>query len=433
MKNIFRFVCHGGFLCLMFALFSTTNPLQAQWTKSNTPGTDGFYYSFAVSGTNLFAGSLSGVTVSTNNGTSWSANINVGTTTVYALAVSGANLYAGTSGGFYHSTNNGTSWHVDNVGLTYPYVNALAVSDTNIFVGTGGSGVFHSTNNGTSWHVDTVGLTSSAVFSLAVNGVSLFAGTAMNVFRSNDDATSWSVVKNGLTNTISAQSLFISGTNLYAGTSGGVYHSANNGTSWAEAGLTKLSVHAFAVSDANLFAGTRGKGVFLSTDNGTSWTDVSTGWPDSTFVSALAISGSNLIAATVYYGRTHGGIWKRPLSEMITSVNKLTTVVPARFGLDQNYPNPFNPSTNISFSLPSKSFVSLKIFDLIGREISTLFSEEMSAGNYSRQWNASNVPSGVYFYRLSAVPMARRDLVPTYGRNGQAGSFTETKRLVLMK
>ena len=88
---------------------------------------------------------------------------------------------------------------------------------------------------------------------------------------------------------------------------------------------------------------------------------------------------------------------------------------PSSFELNQNYPNPFNPSTTISFSLPTKSFVTLKIFDVMGKEVSDIVSEELLPGNYSQQWDASNMPSGVYFYRL------------------QAGSFTETKRLVLMK
>jgi Putative multicopper oxidases len=90
-------------------------------------------------------------------------------------------------------------------------------------------------------------------------------------------------------------------------------------------------------------------------------------------------------------------------------------IVPGRFSLGQNFPNPFNPTTTISFALPSRSFVSLKVFDLLGREVATIVSEEMSAGSYSKQWNAANISSGIYFYRL------------------QAGSFTETKKLVLLR
>lgn len=100
---------------------------------------------------------------------------------------------------------------------------------------------------------------------------------------------------------------------------------------------------------------------------------------------------------------------------MITSVKRSSNDLPAHFNLDQNYPNPFNPVTTISFSLPSKSFVSLKVYDSLGREVITILSEELPAGTYSKQWNAADLPSGIYFYRL------------------QAGSFTETKKLVLLK
>jgi len=99
----------------------------------------------------------------------------------------------------------------------------------------------------------------------------------------------------------------------------------------------------------------------------------------------------------------------------ITSVQNITHASPTTFNLEQNYPNPFNPFTNISFSLPSKSLVSLKVFDLLGREVTTIISEILPAGNYTRQWNAINMSSGVYFYRL------------------HAGSFSETRKLVLLR
>ena len=85
------------------------------------------------------------------------------------------------------------------------------------------------------------------------------------------------------------------------------------------------------------------------------------------------------------------------------------------FILEQNYPNPFNPTTNFRFTIAHSEFVSLKVFDLLGREVTTIVNEPLSPGVYLRQWNASNLSSGIYFYRL------------------QAGSFTETKKLVLLR
>jgi hypothetical protein len=114
-----------------------------------------------------------------------------------------------------------------------------------------------------------------------------------------------------------------------------------------------------------------------------------------------------------YYDATKGCLKYAHTNSPTIVMNGIN--IPLHFDLKQNYPNPFNPSTTISLSLPSKLFVSLKIFDLIGREVATIVSEELSAGDHSRQWNTNGMPSGVYFYRL------------------QAGSFTETKKLILLR
>jgi len=89
--------------------------------------------------------------------------------------------------------------------------------------------------------------------------------------------------------------------------------------------------------------------------------------------------------------------------------------LPREYRLAQNFPNPFNPSTAISFDLPLRSYVTLKVFDILGRDVSTIVSGELPAGSYTRRWNASSMASGVYFYRL------------------EAGSFVQTKKLVVVK
>ena len=70
--------------------------------------------------------------------------------------------------------------------------------------------------------------------------------------------------------------------------------------------------------------------------------------------------------------------------------------------LSQNYPNPFNPSTQIQFSVAHAGFVSLKVYDMLGREVATLISRDLSPQSYSVTWNAADLPSGVYFYKLDA-------------------------------
>ena len=93
------------------------------------------------------------------------------------------------------------------------------------------------------------------------------------------------------------------------------------------------------------------------------------------------------------------------VSENIKLVNiesETINELPDRYSLAQNYPNPFNPSTTISFSLPTKEFVTLKIYDVLGKEIATLVNEELPGGKYSKHWNAEGLSSGIYFYNLTA-------------------------------
>jgi hypothetical protein len=97
--------------------------------------------------------------------------------------------------------------------------------------------------------------------------------------------------------------------------------------------------------------------------------------------------------------------------------------VPSSFTLSQNYPNPFNPSTTIKYALPLRSHVSLKVFNTLGQEIATLVNEERPQGYHSVNFNASNLPSGMYFYRLMAKAIP----------SGQAGTYGEAKKMVIIK
>ena len=406
MKNFFYFVT------INIVLFYSS--LNAQWIRTNgPPGDYGYFRTFAVSDTNLFAGNDGGGGVfhSTNNGTSWTA-VNDGLSSLYVevLAFSGADLFAGTGGGgIFHSTNNGTSWAEVNTGLTNTTVWSFGVSGTNLFAGTAG-GVFLSTNNGTSWNSTSDGLTNTDVRAFAVIGTNLFVGTfGGGVFRSTNNGTNWTPANNGLTNT-TILTLADSGTNLFAGTFGNrVFLSTNNGTNWTpvNSGMTYYIVYSLVVYGTNLFAGTIG-GVFLSTNNGKNWTEANTGLTNTPV--SLVVSGSNLFAGT-----DSNRIWRRPLSEMITGVDNQGNGIPSQFILKQNYPNPFNPSTKIRYSVPKSSNVIIKVFDILGNEIETLVNEEKPVGIYEITWNAANLPSGIYFYTINA------------------GTFIETKKLVLLK
>lgn len=110
-------------------------------------------------------------------------------------------------------------------------------------------------------------------------------------------------------------------------------------------------------------------------------------------------------------------------NNIVTGIESVRTL-PKDFLLSQNYPNPFNPSTVISYSIPSVGAsrdvsVLIRVFDVLGREVATLVNKEQPAGNYKVTFNATQLSSGIYFYRISAT--------------GEAGSFIQTKKMILLK
>jgi hypothetical protein len=121
---------------------------------------------------------------------------------------------------------------------------------------------------------------------------------------------------------------------------------------------------------------------------------------------------------------TTGGTWfssraltgeLRYVVSTTTGITNLNTGIPEGFKLSQNYPNPFNPSTNIKFDIPENNNVTLKVYNVHGQEVAVLANGEYTAGSYMVNWNATGIASGVYFYTI------------------QAGSFTQTKKLLLVK
>jgi hypothetical protein len=116
-------------------------------------------------------------------------------------------------------------------------------------------------------------------------------------------------------------------------------------------------------------------------------------------------------------------ILKNFAGEVLSTGGDVLSAIPKRFTLQQNYPNPFNPATVISYQLPVNSLVTLTVYDILGRKVTTLVNQEEPAGNHSVYWDAANFSSGVYFYQLKAL---QKD-------GGQAGNFVETKKMVLMK
>jgi hypothetical protein len=120
-------------------------------------------------------------------------------------------------------------------------------------------------------------------------------------------------------------------------------------------------------------------------------------------------------ANNVFVGTLNAGIWKRPVSQFTSVEVNPGGEMPESFSLGQNYPNPFNPGTTIRYALPTRSPVTLTVFNALGQKVALLQNGEQETGYHEIQFDGSGLSSGVYFYRL------------------RAGEFVETKRLLLLR
>ncbi|MBI5472129.1 MAG: T9SS type A sorting domain-containing protein [Ignavibacteriae bacterium] len=189
--------------------------------------------------------------------------------------------------------------------------------------------------------------------------------------------------------------------------------STDNGASWTlkNSGLTNLNINVLYKIGSTIFACTQGGGIFKTLNLGSSWT------PHNEGISNLNIYSIGVKTPYLYLGSDSGKVYKRLVSELVSVEDKLPTV-PERITLEQNYPNPFNPTTTIRYQIPEvsgQSRVTLNVYDLLGRAVGTLVNEDKAPGEHSAGFDATHLPSGVYFYRLTV------------------GSFHEVKKMVLCR
>lgn len=331
------------------------------------------------------------------------------------------------------TTNGGTSW-IQLISDTSIFCNALYFVDANTGWVVGGKVVWDTINNtgyispiimkttngGTNWSfqiIPNVNVPLNDIYFLddnigfAVGGYVIIGwGGIGGLLKTTDGGDSW--IEQSL-NWTSLYGIAFSDTEngIIATASALIYRTTDGGINWDSDTLGDW--HIFSVTSSDLMH-TWGVGrdysyqgiIQFSSDQGVTWTSQYTfsGWPNSLF----------FIDSTMGWVAGEGGIILHTTNGGVTFVDDETTQ-PTDFILSQNFPNPFNPSTTIKFAVPQTSQVLIKVFDVLGNEIETLVNQEKHSGTYEITWNAVNLPSGVYFYRL------------------QAGSFVQTRKMILLR
>jgi len=351
-------------------------------------------------------------------------------TTAYYSTQQG-NLIKSTDGGASNWTDVSPTWDATPAWTT-PF--AMHVTDHTILY-TASKSFWKSTNSGTSWTNISPNAASSNILSFEQSKVNpnnfiFVAGeysTNPQIKISTNGGITWTdksgniptpkmYIARVITDPVDANTVYFVRSGFGAGK---IFKSTNLGNSW-----TNLSGNLPDIPCSDLFVDpvntsymyvANDFGVYLSTTGGTTWTRLSNGMP---LVPVLDFSYFNNGTKRLLRAGTHGrSAFEINLNDILTGVENNPTaenVIPD-FNLKQNYPNPFNPATTIVYEIPKKSMVSLKVFDMLGKEVINLVQEEKNEGRYEVTFDGSQLASGIYLYQLVTE------------------NYTATKKMILMK
>ena len=321
--------------------------------------------------------------------------------------------------GLMQTTDGGESWELWD--LNYYFTNTLDaditidINDPNIVYVPLLDGIAKSTDRGKSWTRLVTGYFGQ--WSLRVqpdDSRVLYLATWENgVLKSEDGGESWRVT--GLDSQwVSALEIDPNNHNiLYAATSDeGIYKSVDYGENWMQVnnGLTDLFFKNLAIDPLNtdVIYAARSGALFRSSNGGADWSEINA---EGIGMWAFTLDPTN---PEILYAGGVGGVHKLDISTLV-AVAEENGAAPQTFSLAQNYPNPFNPSTSIEFSLPKSEYVELKVYNILGKEVSTLVSKKLNQGNHNYQFDGKDLASGIYYYQLVA------------------GEFQDVKKMILLK
>lgn len=370
------------------------------------------------------------------------------------------------------TSDGGNSWESTDTDFL-PYSMCVITPDVITIVGTE-ENIIRTTDGGETWITQHTGTTNdfNGVSFIDFNNGFIIGNESTNpypngaVLKTTDGGTNWDYLYNGNLPTLYDLCYLDPNTVVIVGT-GIILKTTNAGETWdtLNAGIKKFrSVDFTDLNSGVVVADSANKAILLrTTDGGTSWLQ-QTMETENLFLYDVSFSDHNngTIVGEIYsplYNETQQGIILKTSDAGITWTNQNSgtkfylnsisfndnengwvagdkgTILHTTDGgvtfvehqisinqqnpnssiLDQNYPNPFNPSTSIRYSVPQTSLIQIKVYDVLGNEIETLIDEEKPAGSYEIHWDATNLPSGIYFYKL------------------QAGTYVETKKMVLLK
>lgn len=386
-----------------------------------------------------------GIYRSDDNGITWhTSNPGLRDPQVQVINVRNNIIFTGSYNNASRSTDNGSTWNSMLNGLPEGYIkNIVTTFQENVFVEVAVRGLFLSEDNGMNWETVSSLPQGTSIKHMVADGNKLWITTENGeLLVTNDNGKTWINKNSNLPDSIQLMGICITNQGeIYASVERsswfdplkGIYRSTNDGTTWIvindefspeEMKFTGNGTMIARSSSTLLISTNSGAGFTMltspqeyvteyevhengtvimqvafneeyylkkSVDNGNTWTDI-TGILAGQLVYDFAFDLNDRILTA-----TQSGVFR---SDKTTSVFTSNENVPSGFQLSQNYPNPFNPNTIINFRMSASGRVLLKVFDVSGREVSTLADEYLDRGEYSKIFNGSSISSGIYFYSL---------------------------------
>lgn len=442
-------------------ILKTTNG-GTEWTKQIS-GTVNLLYdvSFPDLNNGWIVGNSGTILKTTDGGVKWVAQSSGSTKDllgVYFVDVNNGWII-GASGTILKTTNGGTNWNLK-VSGTSNHLLGLSFPDINNGWAVGNGIILKTTNGGETWASQWDFQPNGSVFrhvyfSDTSNGTAV--GTNGTILRTTNGGKVWNFQTNKTTVDLNGVYFIDSLNGVAVGNFGTILKTTNGGMTWIlQTSGTSYDLRGiyFPNSNSGTIVGFGGKILKTTTNNVlpvelTSFTAVNTvngvrlnwstatelnnhgfevqrGKDKSNFIAVGFVNGNGTSTAQHTYSfkdkNINTGKYYYRLKQIdfngsykYSHIVEVNLNIPIQFSLEQNYPNPFNPTTTIKYSIPNQSLITMKLYDVLGREVTTLVNEEKTAGIYKVELNASSLASGVYFYRI------------------KAGDFVQTKKMILLR